>query len=89
MDSLPPPLPAPSLFLPPSPSFPPPPSLPSSFPSYTLFFFVRGKTITSACLSKLAGHFYIGTESGNVYTLDVRLFMLKDDVIKWTNATAL
>ncbi|XP_019855603.1 PREDICTED: lethal(2) giant larvae protein homolog 2-like [Amphimedon queenslandica] len=49
----------------------------------------EGKTITSACLSKLAGHFYIGTESGNVYVLDVRLFMVKDDSINWANATAL
>jgi lethal(2) giant larvae protein len=47
--------------------------------------------ITSCCLSQLAGHFYIGTEGGNIYTLDVRLFILKseDSVINWTNATAL
>lgn len=50
----------------------------------------RGKSITACCLSKLAGHFYIGTDSGNIYTLDVRLFMLKpDEVITFTNATAL
>ena len=56
--------------------------------TYLLFF--RGKSITACCLSKLAGHFYIGTDSGNIYTLDVRLFMLKpDEVITFTNATAL
>ncbi len=58
---------------------------------FVIFFcFYSGKKITTCCLSKLTGHFYIGTDGGNVYTLDVRLFELKDkDAILWEKATGL
>ncbi|XP_065899647.1 LLGL scribble cell polarity complex component 2-like [Dysidea avara] len=48
-----------------------------------------GKTITACCLSQLTGHFYIGTSSGNVFTLDLRSFRLTEEVIFWDQATAL
>ena len=48
-----------------------------------------GKTITACCLSQLTGHFYIGTSSGNVFTLDLRSFKLVDELIFWDQATAL
>lgn len=48
-----------------------------------------GKTITACCLSQLTGHFYIGTSSGNVFTLDLRSFRLIEEVIFWDQATAL
>ena len=49
----------------------------------------RGKTITKCCLSSHSGHFYFGTEGGDVYTLDLKHFRIDPDFIKWTNATTL
>lgn len=58
--------------------------------SLALVFSCRGKEITECCLSRHAGHFYIGTEGGDVYCMDVRLLELKSEaVISWGNATAL
>ena len=48
-----------------------------------------GKTITKCCLSQLSGHFYIGTEGGNVFILDVKHFQLDSEIIYWNNTTAL
>ena len=59
-------------------------------PFTTVPFFHSGKKITTCCLSQLTGHFYIGTDGGNIYTLDVRLFELMDnDAVLWEKATAL
>lgn len=48
-----------------------------------------GKSITKCCLSQHSGHFYIGTEGGNLYTLDVKLFELDSEIVYWNNATTL
>ena len=48
-----------------------------------------GKTITKCCLSQHSGHFYIGTEGGNLFTLDVKSFKLDSEVVYWNNATTL
>lgn len=63
--------------------------------AYTVlvFFMVyaasSGKAITKCCLSQHSGHFYIGTEGGNLYTLDVKSFKLDTEVVYWNNATTL
>ena len=49
----------------------------------------RGKTITKCCLSQINGNFYVGTEGGNVFILDLRTFTLTTEVIYWNNATTL
>jgi lethal(2) giant larvae protein len=48
-----------------------------------------GKVITAGCLAQLSGHFYIGTEGGNVFVLDLRKFQLESDIIYWNTATAI
>ena len=48
----------------------------------------RGKTITKCCLSQVNGNFYVGTEGGNVFILDLMNFSLSTEVIYWNNATA-
>ena len=48
-----------------------------------------GKNITSCCVSGVVGYVHIGTDGGNVYTLDLKSFELTNDVIFWNNATAL
>ena len=49
----------------------------------------RGKTITKCCLSQVNGNFYIGTECGNVFVLDLMTFALSTEVIYWNKATTL
>ena len=56
---------------------------------YVYLFTFSGKAITKCCLSQHSGHFYIGTEGGNLYTLDVKLFKLDSEVVYWNNATTL
>jgi len=48
-----------------------------------------GKEITRCCLSEHSGHFYIGTEGGNTFILDLKHFQLDSEIIYWNNATAL
>ena len=52
-------------------------------------FIDRGKTISKCCLSQHSGHFYIGTEGGNLFTLDVKHFKLDSEIVYWNNATTL
>ena len=61
----------------------------ASFPSLPFLLPLRGKMITAGCLSQLSGHFYIGTEGGNVFILDLRKFQLESEIIYWNNATAM
>lgn len=56
---------------------------------HVCLFSCSGKFISKCCLSKHSGHFYIGTEGGNLYTLDVKLFKLDSEIVYWNNATAL
>ncbi|KAL5473149.1 hypothetical protein EMCRGX_G027597 [Ephydatia muelleri] len=49
-----------------------------------------GKQITVSCLSQLSGHLYLGTESGNVFVLDIGSFKQdEENTIFWNNATAI
>lgn len=59
------------------------------FHYYTHTHTHSGKKITKCCLSQSSGHFFIGTESGNVFILDVKHFQLTSEVIYWNQATAL
>lgn len=48
-----------------------------------------GKVITSCSVSRTSGYVHLGTEGGNVYSLDIKSFDLSNVVIFWNNATAL
>lgn len=37
----------------------------------------------------MTGYIHLGTEGGNVYSLDIKSFELTNSVIFWNNATAL
>ena len=50
--------------------------------------FGGAKAISVCCLPKKSPHLYIGTESGNLYILQIEGFFLKDNVVYWNHATA-
>ena len=46
------------------------------------------KAISVCCLPKGSPYLYIGTEAGNLYTLQIEGFSVRDNVVYWNHATA-
>lgn len=59
-----------------------------------MFSLCRLKKITTCCLLSSGDHLLIGTDSGNIYSLDVKSFEMTDHIIyqdiviqKWVEMT--